>query len=132
MRGAMGCIEANDMPIGVCYWQGGDIAEREVPCLIDAVGIAVEKECFLSSRRRHTRYWRDWSSDVCSSDLLGTIIVALAQRRLSARHQSVRDGLPVPMLPAYGQALVGQPDGLLEIAEMPRQEPETTDRKSVV
>src|SRR5258707_4732716 len=26
--------------------------------------------CFVfSSRRRHTRYWRDWSSDVCSSDL---------------------------------------------------------------
>src|SRR3712207_8463487 len=28
----------------------------------------VEHVCF-SSRRRHTRYWRDWSSDVCSSDL---------------------------------------------------------------
>src|SRR5581483_8663350 len=27
---------------------------------------------FFSSRRRHTRYWRDWSSDVCSSDLGGT------------------------------------------------------------
>src|SRR3712207_7485865 len=27
---------------------------------------------FFSSRRRHTRYWRDWSSDVCSSDLAGT------------------------------------------------------------
>src|SRR3712207_4393377 len=26
---------------------------------------------FFSSRRRHTRYWRDWSSDVCSSDLAG-------------------------------------------------------------
>src|SRR3712207_6609746 len=26
---------------------------------------------FFSSRRRHTRYWRDWSSDVCSSDLTG-------------------------------------------------------------
>src|SRR5438445_5784189 len=26
---------------------------------------------FFSSRRRHTRYWRDWSSDVCSSDLNG-------------------------------------------------------------
>src|SRR3970040_2611552 len=25
---------------------------------------------FLSSRRRHTRYIGDWSSDVCSSDLL--------------------------------------------------------------
>src|SRR3712207_2667570 len=24
---------------------------------------------FFSSRRRHTRYWRDWSSDMCSSDL---------------------------------------------------------------
>src|SRR6266513_5110400 len=25
--------------------------------------------CFFSSRRRHTRSKRDWSSDVCSSDL---------------------------------------------------------------
>src|SRR5947209_14627632 len=24
---------------------------------------------FFSSRRGHTRYWRDWSSDVCYSDL---------------------------------------------------------------
>src|SRR3712207_7530594 len=24
---------------------------------------------FFSSRGRHTRYWHDWSSDVCSSDL---------------------------------------------------------------
>src|SRR3712207_9327780 len=31
---------------------------------------------FFSSRRRHTRYWRDWSSDVCSSDLL--LVAALA------------------------------------------------------
>src|SRR5699024_11835665 len=26
---------------------------------------------FFSSRRRHTRSKRDWSSDVCSSDLVG-------------------------------------------------------------
>src|SRR6266511_5639063 len=26
---------------------------------------------FFSSRRRHTSFSRDWSSDVCSSDLLG-------------------------------------------------------------
>src|SRR5690606_40443347 len=26
---------------------------------------------FFSSRRRHTRFSRDWSSDVCSSDLSG-------------------------------------------------------------
>src|SRR5690606_40969066 len=27
---------------------------------------------FFSSRRRHTRFSRDWSSDVCSSDLVVT------------------------------------------------------------
>src|SRR5690606_1991112 len=28
---------------------------------------------FFSSRRRHTRFSRDWSSDVCSSDLEGAL-----------------------------------------------------------
>src|SRR5207249_5567296 len=28
---------------------------------------------FFSSRRRHTRSKRDWSSDVCSSDLLNAV-----------------------------------------------------------
>src|SRR5207245_6971348 len=28
---------------------------------------------FFSSRRRHTRCYRDWSSDVCSSDLFLTV-----------------------------------------------------------
>src|ERR1035437_981019 len=37
---------------------------------------------FFSSRRRHTRYWRDWSSDVCSSDLMkwvkiGVVVIVL-------------------------------------------------------
>src|SRR5256884_2441657 len=31
---------------------------------------------FFSSRRRHTRCSRDWSSDVCSSDLYSTAIEA--------------------------------------------------------
>src|SRR3712207_8250570 len=47
----------------------------EVARLVDrSRGDGVERvclECFFSSRRRHTRYWRDWSSDVCSSDLFG-------------------------------------------------------------
>src|SRR5690606_22348605 len=30
----------------------------------------IHLEFFFSSRRRHTRFSRDWSSDVCSSDLL--------------------------------------------------------------
>src|SRR3712207_8115465 len=32
--------------------------------------MVIEVFFFFSSRRRHTRYWRDWSSDVCSSDLV--------------------------------------------------------------
>src|ERR1017187_3863455 len=35
-------------------------------CFSDLVG---DSRCFFSSRRRHTRYIGDWSSDVCSSDL---------------------------------------------------------------
>src|SRR5690606_40483795 len=33
---------------------------------------------FFSSRRRHTRFSRDWSSDVCSSDLALTLTEAAA------------------------------------------------------
>src|SRR5690606_39972929 len=34
---------------------------------------------FFSSRRRHTRFSRDWSSDVCSSDLEITPVVTCLQ-----------------------------------------------------
>src|SRR5947209_15074968 len=40
---------------------------------------------FFSSRRRHTRYWRDWSSDVCSSDLPDGGAYRLHEK-LAARH----------------------------------------------
>src|SRR5207253_8092479 len=38
--------------------------------------------CF-SSRRRHTRWPRDWSSDVCSSDLTG-VLLAVTNRPIWA------------------------------------------------
>src|SRR5690606_40061077 len=38
---------------------------------------------FFSSRRRHTRFSRDWSSDVCSSDLVSA---------------TARRGIGVPLL----------------------------------
>src|SRR5258707_6164991 len=41
--------------------------EQEIKCVRDGVGVAT-LPIVISSRRRHTRYWRDWSSDVCSSD----------------------------------------------------------------
>src|SRR2546422_4943087 len=37
---------------------------------------------FFSSRRRHTRCSRDWSSDVCSSDLTCARIVPTAKQML--------------------------------------------------
>src|SRR5690554_7435927 len=49
---------------------------------------------FFSSRRRHTRCGRDWSSDVCSSDLLAAAGVASAELNLSYTEvQAPLDGL---------------------------------------
>src|SRR5207253_7346899 len=41
---------------------------------------------FFSSRRRHTRWPRDWSSDVCSSDLLALFLCVSRQIRFFAGH----------------------------------------------
>src|SRR5437868_9967304 len=41
---------------------------------------------FFSSRRRHTRSKRDWSSDVCSSDLLPAAGLLPQLGRLHHRH----------------------------------------------
>src|SRR5690606_16892050 len=49
---------------------------------------------FFSSRRRHTRFSRDWSSDVCSSDLSGaswTIFEGTVQLAPRPRPRSVHE-----------------------------------------
>src|SRR3712207_6927144 len=56
---------------------------------------------FFSSRRRHTRYWRDWSSDVCSSDL-----------STHDRAQIERFGQE-QLAPAEREELAGDPGGSL-------------------
>src|SRR6266568_7101448 len=43
-----------------------------------------EKFCFFSSRRRHTRWNCDWSSDVCSSDLADLVGVVLVENAIIA------------------------------------------------
>src|SRR3712207_7677922 len=63
---------------------------------------------FFSSRRRHTRYWRDWSSDVCSSDLTGgcpvTVCSSLCLKSLirlpDSDDQIVKNKLPINLCPA--------------------------------
>src|SRR4029077_9513092 len=53
---------------------GGDgvamVLERPLPGALKSV-VAV---FFFSSRRRHTRFKCDWSSDVCSSDLRNALV----------------------------------------------------------
>src|SRR5688500_20384108 len=45
---------------------------------------------FFSSRRRHTRLQGDWSSDVCSSDLIQAYLPdALRDYERSARYQAL-------------------------------------------
>src|SRR5258707_1237327 len=42
----------------------------ERPAASLPVGAVIQRPFYVfASRRRHTIYWRDWSSDVCSSDL---------------------------------------------------------------
>src|SRR6266496_432393 len=50
---------------------------------------------FFSSRRRHTRSLRDWSSDVCSSDLELQAAVSAAVTRHAALRTTIRDGVQV-------------------------------------
>src|SRR5215203_3800021 len=54
-------IEIDDERLGIVL---GDATGKGVPA-----ALVIASTFFFSSRRRHTRYWRDWSSDVCSSDL---------------------------------------------------------------
>src|SRR2546429_9989989 len=56
---------------------------------------------FFSSRRRHTRCSRDWSSDVCSSDLdaqVEKLTTAQVRQRLDEFHPNF---LVIPTAPSY-------------------------------
>src|SRR5207249_6405514 len=61
--------------------------------------VADLKDFFFSSRRRHTRSKRDWSSDVCSSDL--QTIEQLARVWGSIRNRDLFDRNPLRMAYRY-------------------------------
>src|SRR5690606_40520285 len=50
---------------------------------------------FFSSRRRHTRFSRDWSSDVCSSDLARAARPALLGREVVVRDHEEAQVVPL-------------------------------------
>src|SRR2546427_2430936 len=62
---------------------------------------------FFSSRRRHTRFDCDWSSDVCSSDL--TVDVATATVRLS-KDVKIKGQLAYAELTPAGLLYISRPD----------------------
>src|SRR5690625_8010154 len=80
---------------------------------------------FLSSRRRHTRWPRDWSSDVCSSDL---------QLRIEVTEV---DGLRIETVHVMVEAAASQEDADSgdhngHDSRAGRESSEPRDRKSVV
>src|SRR5690349_23742767 len=94
--------------------------------------IPIRRYCcsfFFSSRRRHTRSLRDWSSDVCSSDLAAERIADLVGeiRRHPAQQLQARLPRELPVLLR---------DRLLQLADRPVRLTQTlrglVDRKSVV
>src|SRR5256885_16013766 len=58
---------------------------------------------FFSSRRRHTRLQGDWSSDVCSSDLLSIGAMAMVARRIGEQNP---DGAARVAVQAIALALI--------------------------
>src|SRR5690606_40274269 len=57
----------------------------------EVVPVLIPVPCFFfSSRRRHTRFSRDWSSDVCSSDLVAIGYLG-ARRALREATAEIRD-----------------------------------------
>src|SRR5690606_40997578 len=64
---------------------------------------------FFSSRRRHTRFSRDWSSDVCSSDL----DIMHFHLEGHCRHSAMRTGLGNQVI-----ALRGPPVGVFRVASL--------------
>src|SRR5207302_5304560 len=79
----------------------------------DVVG-SVHRVCFFffSSRRRHTRFSRDWSSDVCSSDLPAGRFGSVAPRAVAAPNLPAGGAFAAAGGPAAGtQLYVMHPDG---------------------
>src|SRR5207249_5271457 len=86
---------------------------------------------FFSSRRRHTRSKRDWSSDVCSSDL--GINDGAAALVIASEERVKQLGAAEPLAAFVGSAVAGVDPRVMGIGPVPAvQKLLERDRKSVV
>src|SRR3712207_7246687 len=103
--------------------RAGDTVEIKATSGGDRCDVVARDVFFFSSRRRHTRYWRDWSSDVCSSDLVyydyakgaGNGALLPDRSRSSFVFDPRWDKRPWPPKDKYGHAATDQELGLVEI-----------------
>src|SRR5215475_9583055 len=63
---------------------------RTATCASRPIRKAGEAAIFFSSIIRHTRFSRDWSSDVCSSDLLSYDVFDFGKRRAVVREREAK------------------------------------------
>src|SRR5205807_2755386 len=66
---------------------------------------------FFSSRRRHTSLQGDWSSDVCSSDLLKLVRFSgpLRRERRGKSDELETSCFGCPLPPAHGHVIISPP-----------------------
>src|SRR5690606_40538113 len=68
--------------------------------------------CFFSSSSRHTRFSRDWRSDVCSSDLDGVVDALAAGVEAGVLALAVVGGLAVADDPLHEAVVGGAGEGI--------------------
>src|SRR5690606_40822020 len=79
---------------------------------------------FFSSRRRHTRFSRDWSSDVCSSDLFFSALAKSEHLARALKKSLSKIGVDFPLQPLAFRGRSGASSSLCSCGVSP-------DRKSV-
>src|SRR5687768_17649707 len=97
--------------------------------IVAAIKEAIELLWFLfffSSRRRHTRCSRDWSSDVCSSDLADRVLLLRRERRPGRVVDLHRHVLPAvdARLAAHAQEV-----GVVELGLLAADEDRSEERR---
>src|SRR2546421_7773544 len=126
-RSGAAAVRVADTRIALQYY-GRYILRRWHPTVIAVTGNTC-RSFFFSSRRRHTRSDRDWSSDVCSSDLGDQLLIRGPTFSRSVRLMSL--GKRIPEVVGLATVLICA-GGCDTLNIKNPNAPDSPDRKSVV